>query len=212
MSMVARESIGHVLYHQTPPHDRLPVPTRPVSELSTPNSHAEACADEYAAVWGQAMDKEYRGLAIAGTFGEMRQPDGLNAISVKWVLARKPNEHSYVVRAQTRLVALGFSSGKVLFCFRLSPRRPAASCFRFLGAVACELGLDVCRFDSERAFLQSSLEGDLFMRLPPGYGKMSSKIVRLNRSLHGLKQELRSGHGHLTTHISDGSWIWAEPR
>ena len=69
--MAARESIGQVIFHQAPPHDNHPLPTRPVSELSTPNSYAEACADGYSAVWRQAMDKEYRGLASAGTFGEM---------------------------------------------------------------------------------------------------------------------------------------------
>ena len=69
--MAAREGIGHVLFHQAPPHDSPPLPTRPVSELSTPNSYTEACADEYSAVWRQAMEKEYRGLASARTFGEV---------------------------------------------------------------------------------------------------------------------------------------------
>ena len=67
--MAVRESIGHVLFHQAPPHDNPPLLTRPASELSTPNSYAEACADEYSTIWRQAMDKEYRGLADAGTFG-----------------------------------------------------------------------------------------------------------------------------------------------
>ena len=67
--MAARESIGHVLFHQAPPHDNPPLPTRPVNELLTPNSNAEACADEYSTIWRQVMDKEYRGLADAGTFG-----------------------------------------------------------------------------------------------------------------------------------------------
>ena len=31
--MAARESIGHVLFHQAPSHDNPPLPTRPVSEL-----------------------------------------------------------------------------------------------------------------------------------------------------------------------------------
>ena len=39
------------------------------------------------------------------------------------------------------------------------------------------------------------------MRLPPGCGEMSGKIVRLNRSLYGLKQASRSWHNHLITHI-----------
>ena len=69
--MAAREGMGHVLFHQAPPHDSPPLPTRPVSELSTPNSYTEACADEYSAVLRQVMEKEYRGLASAGRFGEM---------------------------------------------------------------------------------------------------------------------------------------------
>ena len=67
--MAAREGIGHILFHQAPPHDNPPLPTRPASELSTPNSYAEACADDYSTIERQAMDKEYRGLGDAGTFG-----------------------------------------------------------------------------------------------------------------------------------------------
>ena len=53
--VAAREGIGHVIFHQAPRHDRPPLPTRPVSEFLTPNSYAEACADEYSAVWRQAI-------------------------------------------------------------------------------------------------------------------------------------------------------------
>ena len=58
-----------MLFHQAPPHDNPPPPTRPASELSMPNSYAEARADEYSVIWERAMDKEYNGLADAGTFG-----------------------------------------------------------------------------------------------------------------------------------------------
>ena len=39
------------------------------------------------------------------------------------------------------------------------------------------------------------------MRLPPGCGEMSGKILRLNRSLYGLKQASRSWHNHHITHM-----------
>ena len=67
--MASREGIGYILFHQAPPHENPPLPARPASELSTPNSYAEACAHEYSTIWRQAMDKEYCGLADAGTFG-----------------------------------------------------------------------------------------------------------------------------------------------
>ena len=94
------------------------------------------------------------------------------------------------------------SSVKVLIFLETFAPTPAAFCFRLLGAAACELGLDLCHFDAEQAFVQSSLEEDVFMRLPPGCGEMLGKIVRLNRSLYGLKQASRSWHNHLLTHMT----------
>ena len=78
---------------------------------------------------------------------------------------------------------------------------PTVSCIRLLGAIACELDLDVCRFDAEQAFVQSNLDEDAFMRLPRGCGEMSGKVVRLNRSLYGLKEASRSWHNHLLSHM-----------
>ena len=66
------------------------------------------------------MEKEYRGLESAATFGEMKQPDGLNVISAKWVW---PNEHGHVVRAKVRQVAQGFQERGGIIFFRLLPRR-----------------------------------------------------------------------------------------
>ena len=58
---------------------------------------------------------------------------------------------------------------------------------RLLSAIACKLDLDVCHFDVEQAFVQPRLDEDVFPRLPRGCGHLSGKIVRLNKSLYGLK-------------------------
>ena len=42
---------------------------------------------------------------------------------------------------------------------------------------------------------------DGFMHLLQGCGEMSGKIVRLNRSLYGLRQASRSWHDHLMMHM-----------
>ena len=63
---------------------------------------------------------------------------------------------------------------------------------RLLSATACELDLDVRHFDVEQAFVQSKLDENVFLRLPEGYGRLSGEIVRLNKSLYGLKQASRS--------------------
>ena len=57
---------------------------------------------------------------------------------------------------------------------------------RLLSAIACELDLDMCHFDVKQAFVQSKLDEDVFLRVPRGCGRLSGKIVRLNKSLYGL--------------------------
>ena len=62
---------------------------------------------------------------------------------------------------------------------------------RLLSAIACELDLDVCHFDVEQVFVQSKRGEDVFLRLQKGCGSLSGKILRLNKSLYGLKQVSR---------------------
>ena len=65
---------------------------------------------------------------------------------------------------------------------------------RLLAALACELDLDLCHFDAEQAFVQSDLDKVMYIRLPPGCGAFSGKVVRLRRSLYGVKQASRTWH------------------
>ena len=74
----------------------------------------------------------------------------------------------------------------------------SGSCVRLLNAIACECDLDSCHFDVDQAFVQSYLDEDVFLRLPKGCGKLSGQVVRLNKSLYGLKQVSRTWHAHLT--------------
>ena len=76
--------------------------------------------------------------------------------------------------------------------FETFAHTPASSCVRLLASIAYKLDLDLCHFDAEQAFVQSDLRENVFMRLPQGYGDLSGKVVRLNRSLYGLKQASRS--------------------
>ena len=68
---------------------------------------------------------------------------------------------------------------------------------RLLMAIACELGLDLCHFDAEEAFVQSKLDDEVYLRMPQGCGALSGKVVKLGRSLYGLKQASRTWHNHL---------------
>ncbi|CAB1120585.1 unnamed protein product [Ectocarpus sp. CCAP 1310/34] len=79
---------------------------------------------------------------------------------------------------------------------------PTVSSVRLLAALACEQNLDLCHIDIQQAFVQSELDEDVFMRLPQGCGRLSGLIVKLWKSLYGLKQASRLCHAHLTRCLS----------
>ena len=67
----------------------------------------------------------------------------------------------------------------------------ASSSVRLLAALACELDLELGHFDIDQAFVRADLAEDVYMRLPEGCGSWSGKVVKLSKSLHGLRPASR---------------------
>ena len=111
----------------------------------------------------------------------------------------KTDEHGWVVKAKSRLVARGFKQREGIDFSETFAPTVSSSCVRLLSAIACERNLDLCHFDVDQAFVQAELNEDVFLRLPGGCGDLSGKVVRLNKSLYGLKQASRMWHTHLIT-------------
>ncbi|CAM9903911.1 unnamed protein product [Pylaiella littoralis] len=126
-----------------------------------------------------------------------------NVIQAKWVFNVKSDEYGWTTKMKARLVARGDQQVEnVDFGERYAPT-VSVSCVRMLAALACELNLDLCHFDVEQAFVRSELEEDVYMRLPKGCGALSGMIVKLNKSLYGLRQASRSWHGLLKKCLLD---------
>lgn len=121
-----------------------------------------------------------------------------NIIDAKWVYAFKTDGFGRICKAKARLVARGFKQREGIDFGETFAPTVSGSCVRLLASIACELDLDLCHFDVDQAFVQSDLKEDVFMRLPQGCGRLSGTVVRLNKSLYGLKQASRSWHAHLT--------------
>ena len=69
---------------------------------------------------------------------------------------------------------------------------PSVMRIRLLAALACELDLNLCHFDAEQAFVQLDLDEVVYIRLPPGYGALSGKVMRLRHRLYGLNKASRT--------------------
>ena len=118
-------------------------------------------------------------------------------VSTKWVYSWKVNELGHVVRAKARLVARGFTQREGIDFFETFSPCPSVASIRLLAAIACEFGWDLWHFDAGQVFVQSKLDELVFIRFPPGCGEISGKVVKLERSLYGLRQSSRTWHNHL---------------
>ena len=115
-----------------------------------------------------------------------------SVIDAKWVYTWKVDEQGWVVKPKSRLVARSFKQREGIDFGKTFSPTVSSSCVRLLSAVACEFDLDLRHSDVDQAFVQSRLDENVFLRLPRGYGKMSGKVVRLNKSLYGLKKASRT--------------------
>ena len=118
-------------------------------------------------------------------------------IDAKWVYTLKVDEHGWVVKAKPRSVARGFKQREgVDFSETFAPT-VSSSYVRLLSAIACKLGLDLCHFDVDQAFVQSHLDEDVFLRLPNVSGKLSDKVVWTQQTFVRVEASL-AYHGMLT--------------
>ncbi|CAB1118601.1 unnamed protein product [Ectocarpus sp. CCAP 1310/34] len=152
---------------------------------SEPGSYKEARQSKYSSIWDKTTSAEFEGLLRAGTF----------ALAVKVPIGCK------IVKAKARLVAKGFKQKHgVDYLETFSPTANAAS-IRLLVALACKYDLEYLHFDIEQAFVQSELDHEVFMKLPPGCESMAGKVVRLDKILYGLRQASRTIHWRLVSDL-----------
>ncbi|CAB1113291.1 unnamed protein product [Ectocarpus sp. CCAP 1310/34] len=152
---------------------------------SEPSSYNEARQSKYSSIWDKAISAEFGGLLRAGTFAlAVKIPIGCNVIDARWVYKWKANETGKILKAKARLVAKGFKQKHGVDYFEtFSPTAHAAS-IRLLVALACKYDLELLHLDIEQAFVQSELDHEVFMRLPPGCDSMTGK-TRVLRFMMG---------------------------
>ena len=142
---------------------------------SEPGSYQEARQSKYSTIWDEAMSVEFEGLLRAGTFAlAVKAPIGCNVIDARWVYKWKADETGKIVKAKARLVAKGFKQKHGVDYLETYS-------IRLLVALACKYDLEFLHFDIEQAFVQSELDHEVFMKLPPGCESMTGKVVRLDK-------------------------------
>lgn len=143
--------------------------------------------------WQASIAKELQSIESAGIFEYVQRkdmPGGAKAIDSQYVHTIKVDpsggdDHTL----KTRLVARGFSQRRGLdYVETFSPVGHRQSLRQMLSIVARE-NFELQGLDISTAFLHGDLDEGIYMRLPQeSVGASLERIVRLRKSLYGLKQ------------------------
>jgi hypothetical protein len=161
-------------------------------DITIPKGYDEAINDpDHGAEWQSAIEEEIQSLVANGTWKEEKAPKGSNLVSTKWVFTIKTNADRSLERYKARLVARGFSQvyGED-YTDTFAPTVRTDTLRIFFAMVAAN-DLECRTYDIKNAFTESSLKERIFLSAPKGVPVTPGYVLRVLRSLYGLKQSAR---------------------
>lgn len=168
-------------------------------DIETPENYEEALNGPYADEWRKSMRTEYDSLIRNNTWELTNLPPGQVPIGCKWVYAVKKNKDGGIHKLKSRLVAKGCSQRYGINYYETFSPVVRYSNIRLVIALAVEHDIYLHQMDVSSAYLNGDLHDTVFMKQPPCFedGKNPNKVLKLNKSLYGLKQSGREWNSKL---------------
>lgn len=154
--------------------------------------------------WRQAISEEFNALIRNGTWSLVPPPKNKNIVDCKWLFRIKRNPDGTIDRYKARLVAKGFTQCPgVDFKETFAPVvRPQT--IKLILTIALTKGWKMHQLDVNNAFLQGSLNEEVYMAQPPGLkdSQQPTYVCKLHKAIYGLRQAPRAWHDALKTFIT----------
>jgi hypothetical protein len=173
-------------------------------EQQTPRTYREAMASPDADKWKAALDKEYRSCIDQEVWELVPRdqlPSGANVLPCKEVFKIKVDELGRPVEHKARFTPKGFRQKHGVDFFETFARTGQYKTLRVALSLAAKWDHELVQFDVPTAFLNASVEEDIYMELPEGY-EQPGMVCKLKKALYGLKQAPRNWdklvHGFIT--------------
>jgi len=165
-----------------------------ITKIPIPTNYAEA---QDTKEWCEAVDAEIGAMEKTNTWEITTLPKGKKAVGCKWVFTLKFLADGNLERYKARLVAKGYTQKEGLdYTDTFSPVAKMTT-IKLLLKVSASKKWFLKQLDVSNAFLNGELEEEIFMKIPEGYAERkgivlpSNVVLRLKRSIYGLKQASR---------------------
>ncbi|PSC69623.1 Gag-Pol poly, partial [Micractinium conductrix] len=168
-----------------------------------PTTMKEALSGPDAAAWQLAMDDEMASLIANDTWTLCEPPHGTKPIPAKWVYKIKRDSNGNIERYKARLVVQGFRQREGIDYDEVFAPVSKYSTLRTVLSTAAAQDLDLHQLDIKTAFLNGTIDEEVYVSPPPGYtlGK-PTLCCKLNKALHGLKQAPRAWYQTLKAELA----------
>lgn len=163
------------------------------SEIIEPQTIDQVENSPQRSEWIAAAEREYEALMNNETWSLVELPPGRKSVGCKWVFKAKYTPDGNVDRYKARLVAKGYAQkAGVDYDETYSPVVSFPS-LRAVLAEAVDRGMHIHQMDVVTAFLNGSLDEDIYMDQPSGFVQPGDEnlVCKLSKSLYGLKQSPR---------------------
>eukprot|EP00873_Tetraselmis_striata_P007793 jgi/Tetstr1/428057/TSEL_018113.t1 len=169
--------------------------------VDEPITLKQALSGPFKEQWAQAVESEFNLLEKHGTWVVCELPEERTAIPSKWVFKVKYNADGSIARFKARLVVQGCRQRHGIDYAETFAPTVKFTTIRVLFAIAVQYGWNIHQVDVDTAFLYAPVEEEIYMRPPPGYEQYDAKgrpmVLRLLKSMYGLKQSPRNWHNTL---------------
>lgn len=167
--------------------------------IDVPRNYQEVLGREDEHLWADAIEEEVMSLNKNQTWEIVKDPGNVKLLGTRWVFKHKTGlEDKY----KARLVAKGYlQKANVDYKDTYAPvaRLPT---IRILLAIGLKLDMHMCHMDVKTAFLNGIIEEDIYLKAPEGIQVAQNHVLKLKRSLYGLKQSNRCWNNRFDTFVT----------
>ncbi|RUS71344.1 hypothetical protein EGW08_020887 [Elysia chlorotica] len=159
--------------------------------MNVPKTFDDAMNCEDSEMWKKAMDVEMSALRENDTYELTTLPPGKDIVGGKWAFAVKDNQND-APTFKARFIAKGYSQTQDIDYEETFSPTAHMSSLRALMQISVQNNMIINQMDMKSAYLNAPIDYEIYVKQPEGYENCEKLVLRLNKSLYGLKQSGRN--------------------
>jgi transposase InsO family protein len=171
------------------------------ASVKVPATYEEAMASPFREEWKASMETELSSLKAKGTWELCEAPEKANIIKNRWVFSLKTDSFGNVIKFKARLTAKGYSQIHGYDYDETHAPVPDYTSVRLFFALVVLLCLLCDQLDINSAFLNSLMQFLCYMSQPQGFNDGTARVLRLLKTIYGLKQGAHDWYETLREHL-----------